>query len=510
MNRNEKWLAGALITIKLLLPFLLSSNAFGLHRDEYLYFEQGRHLDWGFLENPPLLGLLARISAALGGSLFVIRLWPALFGAATLWLLFRLVKGFGGGFYALLLAGIGYLLSVFLRIHILFQPTILDVFFWTAACLYLQRYLLHERRADLYALAVVLALGWWGKYSVLFYIVALFIALLLTPQRRLLGRRDFWLAAGLGALIVLPNVLWQYRHHWPLAHHMAELRETQLKYLNKSDFLLEQVKMFLPAAAILLGGLYWLLRHARFRAFGWLYIGIIFLLVLGSAKGYYSVGIYPMLLAAGGVWLEEKLRRPVVLRVLVPLAMIVLGLPMIWLLLPLQPPAAMAAFNKRWGLADKGVLKWEDQHNHLLQQDFADMIGWDELARKAYDYYDALPSPLRDSTVIYARNYGFAGSLLYHVEDTSFRRRVICDNGTFLLWIPDTLPYRHLLFVGESAPERGDEVFEHFEKIIRVDSCTNPYSRQYGSPILFFENADTAAFRMAERGLRAMKAEFGE
>ncbi|RYY62179.1 MAG: glycosyl transferase, partial [Chitinophagaceae bacterium] len=139
MNRNEKWLAGALIAIKLLLPFLLSSNAFGLHRDEYLYFEQGRHLDWGFLENPPLLGLLARISAALGGSLFVIRLWPALFGAATLWLLFRLVKGFGGGFYALLVAGIGYLLSVFLRIHILFQPTIIDVFFWTAACLYLQR-----------------------------------------------------------------------------------------------------------------------------------------------------------------------------------------------------------------------------------------------------------------------------------------------------------------------------------------------------------------------------------
>lgn len=509
MNRNEKRLAFFFVLLKFLLPFLVSSSAFGLHRDEYLYFEQGRHLDWGFLENPPLLALLARVSHFLGGSFLAIRIWPALLGSATLWLLFRLVKGFGGGVYAFLLAGIGYELSVFLRIHILFQPTTLEVFFWTAACLFLQRYLLHERRRDLLALALMLALGWWSKYSVLFFIAAFFGALLVTRPRWLL-RSDLWLATGLGSLLVLPNVLWQWQHHWPLAHHMAELRATQLQYLSKTDFLLEQLRMFLPALALTIGGLIFLLRSERFRMFGLLYLLLLLLLVLGSAKGYYSVGIYPMLLAAGAATLERTLRS-VVLRVALPVLMLVVALPLPFLLLPVQrTPAAMARFNQRWDLAGKGILKWEDRANHPLQQDFADMLGWDELARKAYAYYDALPSPLRDSTLIYARNYGYAGSLIYHNKDTSFRNRVVSDNGSFLLWIPDRLPYRHLLFVGESAPRPGDAVFEHFAEVIRVDSCTNPFSRQYGSQVLFFKNADTTAFRLAERGLREMKAVFGE
>ncbi|RYY83585.1 MAG: glycosyltransferase family 39 protein [Chitinophagaceae bacterium] len=508
MNRNEKLLTGFFLLLKLLLPFFLINSAFGLHRDEYLYYEQGDHLDWGFLENPSLLGVLAKVSRLLGGSLFVIRFWPALLGAATLWLAFRIVKGFGGGIYALLLAGTGYFLSVFLRIHILFQPTVLEVFFWTTACFFLQRYLLKQNRSDLYALALTLALSWWSKYSVLFFVAALFLSLLLTPQRRLFLKRDFWLAAGIGLVLIVPNLLWQWRHNWPLAHHMAELRDTQLKYLSRSDFLKEQLLMFLPAAILNITGLIALLRQERFRVLGLLYLFIIGLLLLGSAKGYYSVGIYPMLIAAGAAWMERVLKT-VVLRVALPLAMIVIGIPLPFLMWPLQAPAEMARFNERWELADKGVLKWEDQQNHPLQQDFADMLGWDELARKAYDYYDALPSPLRDSTLVYARNYGYAGSLIYHNKDTSFRNHVISDNGTFLLWIPDTLRYRHLLFVGESAPGPGDEVFEHFETISRVDSCTNKYSRQYGSVILFFQNADTAAFRLADRGLRAMKAEFG-
>ncbi|RYD89500.1 MAG: hypothetical protein EOP50_17440, partial [Sphingobacteriales bacterium] len=398
--------------------------------------------------------------------------------------------------------------SVFLRTHILFQPTILEVFFWTLACVLLQRYLLKQQQRDLYLLSATLALAWWSKYSVLFFIAALFLALLATKERRLLKERAFWLAVGLGFVLVLPNVLWQYMHHWPLAQHMEELRATQLKYISKAGFLSEQLKMFVPAVPLLFGGLYGLLRNERFRALGYLYIGVIVLLLLGSAKGYYSLGIYPMLLAAGAAWMERNL-RPVVLRVTLPVVMILAATPMPFLLLPVQAPAEMARFNQRWDLAGKGILKWEDQQNHPLQQDFADMLGWDELAQKAYAYYDALPSPLRDSTLIYARNYGYAGSLIYHVKDTSFTRHVISDNGTFLLWIPDRLRYRHLLFVGESAPERGDEVFDHFAEVIRVDSCTNPYSRQYGSPILFFKDADTTAFRLAERGLRAEKAKFG-
>ncbi|MBM3415308.1 MAG: hypothetical protein FJY20_02455 [Bacteroidetes bacterium] len=44
-----------LALIKFLIPFLLIHPSFELQRDEYLYYQQGLHFDFGYLENPPLL-----------------------------------------------------------------------------------------------------------------------------------------------------------------------------------------------------------------------------------------------------------------------------------------------------------------------------------------------------------------------------------------------------------------------------------------------------------------------
>jgi 4-amino-4-deoxy-L-arabinose transferase-like glycosyltransferase len=60
----------ALATIKFILPFLLQSHVYELHRDEYLYYEQGQHIALGYLENPPLLSWLGTISSWAGGSAF--------------------------------------------------------------------------------------------------------------------------------------------------------------------------------------------------------------------------------------------------------------------------------------------------------------------------------------------------------------------------------------------------------------------------------------------------------
>src|SRR6478609_5756822 len=70
-----------LALLKFILPFFLSDPVWELHRDEYLYYQQGQHLDFGFLENPSMIGVLAWISAIFGGFAFTIKFWPALFGA---------------------------------------------------------------------------------------------------------------------------------------------------------------------------------------------------------------------------------------------------------------------------------------------------------------------------------------------------------------------------------------------------------------------------------------------
>src|SRR6476661_7032867 len=63
---------------------LLTNGRYGYFRDELYYLACARHLDFGYVDQPPLSILLLRLSEALfGDSLFAIRVLPALAGAAT-------------------------------------------------------------------------------------------------------------------------------------------------------------------------------------------------------------------------------------------------------------------------------------------------------------------------------------------------------------------------------------------------------------------------------------------
>ena len=497
-----------LAALKLVLPFLLHHPAFGLHRDEFLYYEQGQHLDLGYLENPPLVGLLASISSLFGGSFFWIKFWPALFGALTFVVVAQMIRVMGGGLYALLVAGLGMIFTAYLRVHFLFQPNFLEIFFWTLAAFFLVLFLNTRHNKYLYLVSASLALGWWSKYSVLFFITALVLSLLFTHHRKLFTRLEFWKAIGLGLLITLPNILWQYTHNWPLYHHMGELRETQLRYINRANFIKEQILYLIPVLFVWMGGLIWYLRQKNYKVMGLLYLFVIALLMLGSGKGYYALGVYPMLLAGGAVWIEEASRRRRWLRYANVALILILALPFVPVLMPMQKPAAMAVFNQKYGLEDIGLLRWEDQQQHPLQQDFADMQGWKELTEKSEAFFNRLPNAERVKTVVYCRHYGQAGSLKYYAKSDFFRSKVFSDNGTFLLWIPEPLIFENLLFIGRNMPEKDDEVFQHFQKAIVIDSVTNPLSRQYGDKIIFFQQADAQAGTLANEGLKQMKQEF--
>jgi hypothetical protein len=508
MRGKIHWLILLLALIKFILPYALPHPVWELHRDEYLYYEQGKHLSLGYLENPPLIGLLGYISSLLGGTEFWIKFWPAIIGAMTLLLTARFAAEFGGGLFAQVLAAIGVIFSAYLRIHYLFQPNMLDIFFWTLSCFYLLRYINSKQDKYLYLLALALALGFWSKYSVLFIIIALLLSLAISQYRYVFAKKAFWRSVLLALVLILPNVVWQYMHKFPLVHHMKELRETQLQHLNKADFLKEQLLMLFPVAIVWIGGLLWLLMHRSYRVIGFVYLIVILLLTFGNAKGYYALGAYPMLLAAGGNYFEKLTKRNIWIRYAITIFIIALSFPPFFLLLPVQSPMKMESFNRKYGIEKMGLLRWEDMQNHPLQQDFADMLGWKELAEKSQRFYATIPENEKKETVVYCRDYGLAGGIRFYSQDKRFSNKVFSDNGTFLLWIPQQLRFKNLIFVGREMPANDDEVFQHFQKVSLIDSCANPLSRQYQYKIIYFENASDSAWLLAQKGLAEMKNQF--
>ncbi len=493
-----------LALLKFVLPIFLQDSLYELQRDEFLYYQQGQHLALGYLENPPLLSYLGMISSGFGGSEAWIKFWPCLFGAATVVLTCLITAELGGKIFAQFLSSLGIITGAYLRIHYLFQPNILDIFFWTLAVYFLIRYVNTKDQKFIYWLAISLALGWWGKYSVIFMAAAMLGGIILSPYRQMLTRKHSWLAAGIGLLIVIPNLWWQYGHNWPLVHHMKELQETQLRFMNPLDFIKDQFMLLLTVVFIWIGGLIWLFKHKECRFLFYTYILVILLLILGRGKSYYSLGIYPLLLAAGAVAWEQWTEKRRWTRYALSLLILVLGYLVQPMLLPIWKPGKLAAFYTKIGFDHV----WEDQEKHPLPQDFADMLGWKELAEKTEHYFNSLPDTVKNKTIIYGRHYGHAGSLNYYGKDKNFKSRVITDNGSFLLWIPENLMMEHLIFIGRKMPGKDDEVFQHFEKVTVIDSVTNHFSRQYGDKIIFFENIDSSGLRLARVGLRELQKKF--
>jgi 4-amino-4-deoxy-L-arabinose transferase-like glycosyltransferase len=66
-----------------LLVHLYASRKYGYHIDELYYIAYSEHFDWGYVDQPPLVALIARIARSLfGDSLQAIRFFPALAGTA--------------------------------------------------------------------------------------------------------------------------------------------------------------------------------------------------------------------------------------------------------------------------------------------------------------------------------------------------------------------------------------------------------------------------------------------
>ena len=210
--RTELALIGLFSGIALLIH-LLTNGRYGYFRDELYYLACARHLDFGYVDQPPLSILLLRLSGALfGDSLFAIRVLPALAGAATVALTALIARELGGRVWAIALACAATLCALFyLAVGSFFSMNAFEPLFWMG-CVYLLVRIINGGAPTLWLwFGALLGLGIENKHSTVFFAAGVFIALLLTPERRHFAQKWIWLGGLLAFAIALPNIVWEAR-----------------------------------------------------------------------------------------------------------------------------------------------------------------------------------------------------------------------------------------------------------------------------------------------------------
>jgi len=503
-TQDWAWLAG-LVILKYWLHTWLVIPVYELHRDEFLYLDQANHLAWGYTSVPPFTSWIALLIQWLGHSEWWVRFFPMLFGTATMIVVWYLVKALGGNLYARLLAAMGVLLSVLLRLNTLFQPNSFDVLSWTALYGTVILYLRTSRPRWLYLGAVVLALGFLNKYNILFLLVGLLTALALTPQRRLFGRSHVWSAAGLALLLVLPNIIWQVTHDFPVVTHMRELSQRQLVHVRIPNFLYAQLLFFIGSVPVILAGWYALWTYPPFRSyrvFFWTFPLTLLVFVGLKAKDYYAIGLYPVFVAFGAAYLGNRLRRgwwrafkPVLL-----IFPVLCFLPIAQTGFPNRSPEYIYANRETYRAW--GMLRWEDGKDHDLPQDFADMLGWKELARLVDSAYAGIPDQAK--TIVVCDNYGQAGAINYYSRKGV---KAVSFNADYRHWIPFDRTYTHLIRVvsGPDAANWFTKTAPYFSDGRRSGAITNRYAREYGTEVQVFIGAQFDLNRRLEAEARQEK-----
>ena len=487
--KKEGVILAIFIILKIVLQYVLIDPVYDLHRDEYLHLDQANHLAWGFRSVPPFTSWNSWIIQLLGNGEFWVKFFPALFGAITIGLVWFIVDTLKGNLWAKLVAASGVLFSVLLRLNTLYQPNSFDVLSWTLLFFLLIKYIKTNRAKWLYGASVAFAFGFLNKYNIGFLAAGLLPAMLISRHRKIFMRKELYVAIIIAFVIVLPNLIWQWGNQFPVVKHLNELSATQLVNVQRIDFLSTQFLFYFGSLLVILASLYALLFYKPFKDYRFLFTSFVLILAIFTylkAKDYYAIGLYPVYIALGAVFLTDVMNKLWGKAILICLMMfpVFSFIYMHGFLFPNKTPEYIINHPKKYG--DMGMLRWEDGKDHQLPQDFADMLGWRELAEitdKAYS--EALQT---GETLVLCDNYGQAGAVNFYSKQAV---RAVSFNADYIDWFDLDKKYVNLVRVINGFEKESEfrETAPYFQEAYAVDSITNPYAREKGTTVYVFKGA---------------------
>lgn len=409
-----------------------TAGRYGYHRDELYFIAAGSRPAAGYVDQPPLVPLLAYLLDSLsGGSLVALRIPSAVAAGVIVIVTALIAREFGAGRAAQFLAASAMAASaVLIAVGHLLSTSTFDILIWALLCWLVIR-AVKQPGPHWMAVGAAAGIGLLTKSLVVVLLAALLAAIVAVGPRSALRNRWLWGAAAVAILIALPNIWWQAAHGWP----QFELSESIAAGSSGTS---EPRWLFLPFQIVLLGpllapiwiiGLWRLLREPdmrswRFFAVAYLLLALVFLVMGG--KPYYLAGMYPVLLAAGAEpvmrWVTTAFRRSLAVLAVATTA-VTSGL----LFLPIVPPQEL-----------------RETPIPSINYDAGETIGWPEFAATIDGVHR---SAAGSDAIVLAGNYGQAGAIemfLPHIP-------VFSGHNSYWSWGPP--PERRGPFIALGYPE---------------------------------------------------------
>ncbi len=448
-------IAAAFVAIELAV-----SGRYGFMQDELYFIEAGRHLAFGYVDQPPLTPLVDRgADLLLGVTPTAIRIIPALAGGAVIVLAARFAALFGAGRVGRVLAALVMACSpVLLGADHVGNTTPIDLLAWPAALFCVAIALLRDRPRWWLGAGVAAGLGLEDNNLMVLLLVGLAIGIFLSGFRPVLRTRWPWAGAGIAALIWAPNVVWQATHGWPqLAMASALHHENSAPGAYIAGLPDQLLYLGLLAFPIAIAGFIrlWRTPELRFVAIT-VTIVLVYVLAWVPGKPYYFDGLAPAVVAAGGLateqWISRARRRGfrLGLALAAPLVGTAVALPA---LLPLVPVTAVHSLPA------------------AAQQSAAvgNTVGWPQLAQTVAAQDAALARNGERPTSIFTGYYAESAALDvlgggYHLPP------VLSGHNAYWMWGPGQASDRTVLVVDALG-----QVRQYFAECRLLTTWNPPY-----------------------------------